>query len=231
MRATDVRKWIRGNAKFLAFVLLFGVFRTAIADWNPIPSASMHPNLLEGDVVLVNRLAFDVKVPLTDVIVAHTGNPQRGDIVTFFSPENGMRLIKRVIGLPGDRIEMRGKRLFVNGVAATYDDLGLADEPLARGVKALHLEEALPSGKDMADSRHEIQWLVRRAERDDFGPIEVPADHYLMLGDNRDNSEDSRWFGLVPREKLIGRAERILVSADYKDTWALRFARFGKSLY
>ena len=224
MRAKRVRQWIRSNAKFLAFVLLFGVFRTAVADWNPIPSASMHPNLLEGDVVFVNRLAFDVKLPLTEVVVAHTGDPRRGDIVTFTSPENGMRLIKRVIGLPGDTIEMRGKRLLVNGVAARYDDLGLADEPLVRGVKALHLEE------DTADNRHEIQWLVRRAERDDFGPLTVPADHYLMLGDNRDNSEDSRWFGLVPREKLIGRAERILVSADYKDTWALRFDRFGKPL-
>jgi signal peptidase I len=225
MSAQDMRNWLRGNAKFLAFVLLLGVFRTAIADWNPIPSASMHPNLLEGDVVFVNRLAFDVKVPLTDVVVARTGDPKRGDIVTFWSPGNGTRLIKRVIGLPGDTIEMRGKRLYVNGAVASYDELGLADEPLApRGVKALHLEE------ETGGNRHEIQWLVRRGQRDDFGPLAIPADHYLMLGDNRDNSEDSRWFGLVPRGKLIGRAERILVSADYKDTWALRFSRFGKSL-
>ena len=225
MRTTALCRWLRDNAKFLAFVLLFGVFRTAIADWNPIPSASMHPNLLEGDVVFVNRLAFDVKVPLTDVIVAHTGDPRRGDVVTFFSPQDGMRLIKRVIGLPGDTIEMRGKRLYVNGAVASYEELGLADEPLApRGVKALHVEE------DTAGNRHEIQWLARRGERDDFGPLTIPADHYLMLGDNRDNSEDSRWFGLVPREKLIGRAVRILVSADYKDTWAVRFDRFGKPL-
>jgi signal peptidase I len=222
----DARRWIRDNRWFLAFVLVFGVFRTAVADWNPIPSASMHPALLEGDVVFVNRLAFDVKVPLTDVIVAHTGDPKRGDVVTFFSPEDGTRLIKRVIGLPGEAIELRGKRLFVDGVPADYATLGLEDEPLARrGVKALHVEE------QTADNRHEIQWLANHGLRDDFGPIVVPPDHYLMLGDNRDNSEDSRWFGLVPREKLIGRAERILVSADYKDTWALRFKRFGKSLY
>src|SRR5882757_5694409 len=75
--------WMRDNRGFLGFLLFFGLFRTAIADWNPIPSPSMHPNLLEGDVVFVNRLAFDLKVPLTDVIVAHTGEPKRGDIVTF----------------------------------------------------------------------------------------------------------------------------------------------------
>jgi signal peptidase I len=220
-----IKTWIHENRRFLAFALLLGVFRTAVADWNPIPSGSMHPNLLEGDVVFVNRLAYDIKVPLTDVVVAHTGTPQRGDVVTFFSPEkNRMRLIKRVIGLPGDTIEMRGKKLLVNGVAADYAELGLDDEPLARGVKALHLEEST------SENAHEIQWLSRRLPQDDFGPIAIPADHYLMLGDNRDNSEDSRFFGLVARENIIGRAERILVSADYKDTWALRFSRFGKAL-
>jgi signal peptidase I len=216
---------LRENRQLLLFVLLLGVFRTAVADWNPIPSASMHPTLLEGDVVFVNRLAFDLKVPLTDVILAHTGEPARGDIVTFSSPDDGTRLIKRVIGLPGDTIEMRGKKLFVNGSAARYDSLGVVDEPLRRGVKALELVEGV------AGDRREIQWLARRGQRDDFGPTTIPAEHYLMLGDNRDNSEDSRWFGLVPREKLIGRAERILVSADYKGDGALRFDRFGKSLH
>jgi len=219
-----VKAFLRDNRQFIAFVVLFGVFRTAVADWNPIPSASMHPNLLEGDVVFVNRLAFDVKVPLTDVILAHIGEPKRGDVVTFSSPEDSERLIKRVIGLPGDTIEMRGKRLVINGREADYETLGLRDEPLVRGVKAMHVEE------DTADNRHEVQWLSRHAPADDFGPIVIPADHYMMLGDNRDNSLDSRFFGLVSRERLIGRAERILVSADYKDTWAVRFDRFGKKL-
>jgi signal peptidase I len=221
----DARRWLRDNRWFVAFFLVFGVFRTAVADWNPIPSASMHPALLEGDVVFVNRLAFDLKLPLTDVVVARTGDPRRGDVVTFTSPEDGTRLIKRVIGLPGETIEMRNKRLFVDGTPLDYATLGLEDEPFApRGVKALHVEE-----RD-AENRHEIQWLTERGRADDFGPIVVPRDRYLMLGDNRDNSHDSRYFGLVPREKLIGRAERILVSADYKNSWALRFDRFGKSL-
>ena len=156
---------LRANKGFILFLCLFGVFRTAVADWNPIPSASMRPNLLEGDVVFVNRLAFDLKIPLTDVIVARLGEPSRGDVVTFTSPQpDGTRLIKRVLALRN------------------------------------------------------------------FDPVRIPADHYLMLGDNRDDSGDSRVIGLVPREKLIGRAERILVSADYQGNWMPRTSRFGMSL-
>ena len=222
----DARRRIRNNRGFIAFVLVFGVFRTAVADWNPIPSASMHPALLEGDVVFVNRLAFDLKLPLTGISVARTGDPKRGDVVTFFSPKDGERLIKRVIGLPGETIEMRGKHLYVDGAAADYATLGLAPEPLApHGVQALHVEE------QTADDRHQIQWLARRGALDDFGPISVPAGQYLMLGDNRDNSEDSRYIGFVPRAKLIARAERILVSADILDRWQPRFTRFGSALH
>src|SRR3954454_23209124 len=107
--------WIRNNRAFLICILLFGVFRTAVADWNPIPSGSMRPTLLEGDVVFVNRLAFDLKVPLTDIAVVHLGEPRRGDIITFSSPRDGTRLIKRLIAVPGDTVEMRNRLLLVNG--------------------------------------------------------------------------------------------------------------------
>ena len=222
-----MNNWIRSNRGFLAFLLLFGLFRTAIADWNPIPSGSMRPNLLEGDVVFVNRLAFNLKMPLTNVIVARTGEPQRGDIVTFFSPKNGTRLIKRVVGLPGDTVEMRDKVVIVNGQPATYASIGAEMEPLADGgIDALHLDESI--GKD----EHIVQWLQtsRGAANDNFGPLAIPADHFLMLGDNRDNSADFRYFGLVPRNLLIGRAVTVLVSADIKGNWAPRFERFGERL-
>jgi signal peptidase I len=87
-----IGSWIRQNRGLLLFMVLFGLFRTAVADWNPIPSGSMHPGLLGGDVVFVNRLAYNLKVPLTDWVLAHTGEPQRGDIVTFSSPADGRRL-------------------------------------------------------------------------------------------------------------------------------------------
>ncbi|MDM0038442.1 signal peptidase I [Variovorax sp. J22G21] len=226
-----LQRLIRDNRGFLVLLLFFGLFRTAVADWNPIPSGSMRPNLLEGDVVFVNRLAFNVKVPLTDVIVAKTAEPQRGDIVTFSSPADGTRLIKRLVALPGDVVEMRHKRLVIDGQPDSYVPQGAGIEPVpgvVDGLRALRMEE---QGAAPGSPQRTIQWLPDVAARDDFGPVTVPADHFLMLGDNRDNSADSRYFGLVPRKLLIGRAERILVSADILDHWQPRFNRFGKSLY
>ncbi len=93
----------------------------------------MRPTLLEGDVVLVNRVAYDLKVPLTDISLAKLDNPQRGDVVTFSSPKDGMRLIKRIVGIPGDTLEMKDEVLWVNGVAATYRDAQAISEPIVPG--------------------------------------------------------------------------------------------------
>jgi signal peptidase I len=215
--------WIRQNRGFLLFLLLLGVFRTAVADWNPIPSGSMHPNLLEGDVVFVNRLAYNLKVPLTDVVLAHTGEPARGDIVTFSSPMDGRRLIKRIVALPGDTVQMRDRRLILDGQPVNYQFESLGADA-GDGSLEMTLQEAL------GRRAHQIQWASDRRVAADFGPIVIPPDQYLMLGDNRDNSADSRFIGLVQRKLLIGRAERILVSAAILDNWRPRLARFGAPL-
>jgi signal peptidase I len=215
---------IRQNRSLLVLLIGFGLIRTAVADYNPVPSGSMHPNILEGDVVLVNRLAYNVKVPLTDIIVSRLADPQRGDIVTFTSPQDGRRLIKRLIGLPGDSVAMRDKRLTINGRAVDYAALDRATDIDGGRRTALRLVETVDA------SAHRIQWLDGVRNAPDFGPLVIPADHYLMLGDNRDNSADSRYIGLVPREKIIGRAERILASVDMTGNWLPRFERFGRSL-
>ena len=221
-----MKNFIRANKGFIAFMLLFGVFRTAVADWNPIPSSSMRPNLLEGDVVFVNRLAFDLKVPLTDTIVTHTGEPQRGDVVTFSSPKDGTRLIKRLVALPGDVVEMRNEMLIINGKQAQYDAVQQVMEPAGKGeVPALRISERL----DGQSRRVQFIPLIDSPARS-FGPVTVPPGQYMMLGDNRDNSADSRYIGFVPRKLLIGRAERVLVSADTLGNWHPRFDRFGMSL-
>ena len=137
------RGLVRDNKGFILFLCLFGVFRTAVADWNPIPSSSMHPSLLEGDVVYVNRMAYDLKVPLTDIVVTHIGDPVRGDVVTFASPKDGTRLIKRIVAVPGDVVEMRNEQLVINGKPAQYQVLDAASP------------EALPGGIAEAYRLHE----------------------------------------------------------------------------
>ena len=222
-----MKSWITANKGFLMFLVLFGVFRTAVADWNPIPSGSMRPNLLEGDVVFVNRLAYNLKVPLTDVVVARLGEPARGDVVTFSSPKDGTRLIKRLIAVPGDVVEMRNERLVINGREAGYDMVGTVSEQVGATTArttAFQLTETT-DGEQRA-----ILVMPEISAARTFGPVTVPEGEYMMLGDNRDNSSDSRFIGFVPRELLIGRAERVLVSADINGNWMPRGSRFLMAL-
>lgn len=214
-------QWLKDNRGFVVFMLCFGVYRTAVADWNPIPSGSMRPTILEGDVVFVDRLAYDVKLPLTDISVARLGEPQRGDVVTFSSPVDGTRLIKRLVAVPGDVVEVRHGVLLINGVAAEYSDTTELAEHVAEGV----VLPAQRSTERVAGSSRTVQFLSGVGAQRSFGPVTVPADHFFMLGDNRDNSEDSRYIGFVPRHLLIGQANRILVSADITDRWQPRFER------
>ncbi len=219
-------QWLKNNRSFLIILLVFGLFRTALADWNPIPSESMHPTLLDGDVVLVNRVAYDLKVPLTDISIARLGEPRRGDVVTFHSPTDGVRLIKRLVGVPGDVVELRDDRLYINGVAANYAGLSAYREPRDYAGSTL----AVKSAETIDGSRREIQFLPEVTARRSFGPVVVPADSYFFLGDNRDDSGDSRYIGFVPRRLLIGRAHHVLVSANFKGNWRPRFERFGERI-
>jgi signal peptidase I len=214
-------RWFRANRGLLAFLVCLGFFRTAVADWNPIPSGSMRPTLLEGDVVLVNRLAFDLKVPLTEIALLRLGDPRHGDVVTFSSPRDGTRLIKRVIGLPGDQIELRNEVLYVNGVAADY----LQEQSIRESLRAGLDVPGVRALERSAGRSHAVQFMPLVQAPRDFGPIRVPADSYFMLGDNRDNSGDSRVIGMVARHLLIGRAHHVLVSADIKGNWMPRMSR------
>ena len=220
-----MRSWLRRNRGFVLFLLCFGLFRTAIADWNPIPSGSMRPTLLEGDVVLVDRLAYDVKLPLTDLRLIALGEPRRGDVVTFSSPTDGVRLIKRLVAVPGDVVEMRDERLFINGTAAEYSGFQSATELTAGGAVA-----ATRAIERLQASERTVQFLPAIAARRDFGPLRVPQDGYFVLGDNRDNSTDSRYIGFVPRRLLIGRAHHILVSANILHDWLPRVERIGQRI-
>jgi signal peptidase I len=223
----NMKKWLKENRSFVIFLLCLGFFRTAIADWNPVPSGSMRPTLLEGDVVLVNRIAYDFKIPLTQVSLARLGEPERGDIVTFFSPRDGKRLVKRLIGVPGDVIEMKDEVLVINGVASRYSDAHRVVDPVGDDERLLPALRATEHGIGAA---HVVQAIPAVSAMRSFGPVSVPEDHYFFLGDSRDNSIDSRYYGVVPRSALIGRAHHILVSADILDRWQPRFDRVGARL-
>src|ERR1700758_5522191 len=115
--------WVKEIRPLLIVALVLFAIRSSLADWNDVPTGSMKPTIVEGDRVYVNKLAYDLKVPFTTWHIAQWSNPQRGDIVVFYSPKDGTRLVKRVIGLPGDTIELRDDQLFINGQAVDYTTL------------------------------------------------------------------------------------------------------------
>src|SRR2546423_12721479 len=127
---------------FLAMLLVISSLRSALADWNDVPTGSMKPTIEEGDRVVVNKLAYDLKIPFTTIEVAKWSDPKRGDIVVLFSPVDGTRLVKRVIAIPGDRIEMRENQLLVNGQAASWKPIGQAEDP-EQGPSVVY-DETLP---------------------------------------------------------------------------------------
>ncbi len=205
-----MKSFLKDNRGFIAFLVCFGFFRLAIADWNPIPSGSMRPTLVEGDVVLVNRLAYDFKLPLSDVSILQTGAPQRGDVITFTSPRDGVRLIKRLVAVPGDVVEMHDAVLTINGVRAEYRDARTVAEPLEQGGSIA----ALLATERIAGSERTVQFLPDVSAMRDFGPLVVAQDQYFFLGDNRDNSSDSREWGPVSEKEIVGKAIAVWMHKD-----------------
>lgn len=220
------REWVRPLAIPL---LLITAAKSAVADINPVPTGSMKPTVLEGDVVFVNKLAYDLKVPFTTVHLVQWGDPARGDIVVCFEPGKGTRLLKRIVGLPGDTIELRSETLFINGHALAYAPL----PPTAAGVPDLDPRErsaALFAREQLGRHAHAVMVLPRMPAMRSFGPLKVPAGAYFVMGDNRDNSEDSRFFGFVPRDQIVGQAKGVFVSGDMTHWLRPRFDRFFSRL-
>ena len=220
------RDWVRPLA--VPFLLIAGA-KSALADINYVPSGSMQPTILPGDVLFINKLAYDLRVPFTTVRLAHWAEPARGDVVVCFAPDDSTRLVKRVIGLPGDTIELRRDQLFLNGLPASYASLPTT----ARGVCDLAPVERTAARffrEDLGSHHHAMMVLRGRPVLREFAPVRVPAGHYLMLGDNRDNSRDSRFFGFMPRAEIIGEAKAVVVSADLNHWLRPRFNRFFTAL-
>lgn len=221
---TSWLEWAKEWIKSISIaVLLFLVLRTFLVQTFVITSGSMEDTLLVGDMLMVNRAAIGSRIPLTDVRIPGYSSPRRLDVIVFDPPhEEDLKLVKRLIGMPGDTISMRDRTLYINGVAQ--------DEPYVKHA-------------DIGDEAHPwMEWqrdflapgVERRSyapTRDTWGPLVIPDDRYLMLGDNRETSLDSRYWGLLEGWRLEGRAVFIYFSYN-KDSYRpfpwLREVRWGR---
>ena len=189
-----------GEALFIALILAL-VIRAFVVQAFSIPSGSMIPTLLVGDYLLVNKFSYGIRNPFTNKVLIPTWKPQRGDVAVFIFPQDPTKdYIKRVIGLPGDRVQIINKKVFINGQPYQIPQTRFADK------------ELIPANQ---------------SPRDNFGPVVVPKDSYFFMGDNRDQSYDSRFWGFVPMNDLRGKAEVIYFSWEGSDHQPLYLAFLG----
>jgi signal peptidase I len=209
----------RDNRKFLLILASIVCFKSAVADLNSISGRSMQPTLLDGDKVWVNKLAYDLKIPFTGISLMEIGDPQRGDIVIIDSEAAGKRLIKRIIGVPGDTVYMRNNMLIVNGEIVDHT-------VLSEGHDGIVITEHL------FDQTHQALLTSPRNRRltRSYGPARVPEDHFFVLGDNRDNSADRRLYSFIPRSQLVGRSSSVVFSLDNEHSFRPRTERFMADL-
>jgi len=188
------------SRSFFPIIVAVLALRSFVVEPFRIPSGSMEPTLYPGDFILVNKFDFGVRLPVVNAKILDTGSPQRGDIAVFRYPEDpSVAFIKRIVGLPGDRLEYRDKQLYVNGVPAPTRKEGVSNGYEVR------LEQ-------LGETNHAIQF--RQGQRNMPWEYVVPEGHYFVMGDNRDNSRDSRFWGPLPEENLIGKAFLIWMNLD-----------------
>ena len=207
---------------FIVMILVVSSLRSALADWNDVPTGSMKPTIEVGDRVVVNKLAYDLKVPFTTIELMKWADPKRGDIVVLFSPVDGTRLVKRVVALPGDTVAMSDNQLLINGKAAQWSAMVPAEDA-EQGL-------TLVTNETMFGRRHLMMLTPHVPAVRSFGPVTVPAGQYFVLGDNRDNSNDSRFIGFISRRQIVGRAMAVAFSLDRSHYFTPRMDRFFKRL-
>lgn len=221
------KQWLELRGVLL-FVCILVPMKSSFADWNWVPSGSMNPTIVEGDLVFINKLAYDLRVPLSLARVAEWSDPQKGDISVLLSPDGGTRLVKRVIGTPGDSIEMRDNVLFINGEALEYSEL---PDDKSSDISDPLRNHSLFATEILGGRAHAVMATPGlKSDNRNFDQLVVPEGQYFVMGDNRDNSRDSRVIGFVERERFLGRAERVLLSFDILDKYQPRWSRFGSRL-
>ncbi|MDB3936280.1 signal peptidase I [Granulosicoccus sp.] len=213
----SLRRILKENKTIFLFIILMTVFRSSIADWNTVPTGSMKPTIIEGDRILVNKMAYDIRVPFTHHSLYNIADPARGDIIIFDSKVSDLKLVKRVIGVPGDVVELTDNVLRINGETLSYEDL--SSTPVTQD-----------KSEDLLGVPHNVRVRKAGSSLSSFQPVRVPDGFYLALGDNRDNSSDSRVIGFVPRREIVGRTRSVVLSFDYDNYYIPRSDRFFHTL-
>ena len=213
---------------FFPVILIVLLVRSFLAEPFRIPSSSMMPTLLIGDFILVNKFAYGLRWPVLDKKFIEVGEPARGDVVVFRYPRNPSQdYIKRVIGMPGDEVVYRNKTLYVNGAPVAQDPLGrYIGEGSGRDMTGAELKLERLEGVEHRILQRSAAYFVPQGE----GLWKVPAGHYFVMGDNRDNSEDSRYWGFVPEENLVGKAFLIWMNWDGRNG-GIDFERLGTVIH
>lgn len=209
---SGLKTFFRQNYGFLIFLVLLFACRSSIADWYHVPSGSMLPTIVEGDRVFVEKMAYRLDVPFSDIPIMQLATPQRGDIITFESKVANERLIKRIIGLPGDQVAMLNNQLVING--ELQPQLGEDDDRM----------------EQLVGHHHALRLSAPRSELASFPVVTVPEGHYLVLGDNRNHSADSRVYGFVPLEEISGKATLVITSLDMDNYYIPRANRWFEKL-
>jgi signal peptidase I len=217
---------------FFPVILIVFLLRSFLVEPFRIPSGSMLPSLYIGDFILVNKFSFGIRLPVINRKVVDLADPKRGDVVVFRFPHDpSINYIKRVVGVPGDRVVYKGKALYINGKAMEQSDV----RPYASSTLGDLYGEVVRATEELDGTKHDIL----KMDRPDPDAVErvVPAGHYFVMGDNRDQSNDSRFWGFVPDENLVGRAFLIWFSwdlADRSDKWfwqRILWERIGNTIH
>ena len=212
--------WLDWTAGLFPVILVVFLLRSFLFEPFKIPSGSMIPTLLVGDLILVNKYHYGVRLPVINKKIINNNDPQRGDVMVFrFPKDTSVDYIKRVVGIPGDEISFRNQQLFVNGEAAPLEQTpppGFYDEEALRYFPEFkekfgsveHRILVNPQSQPFYGAEDKITFPFRENCRYSAEGVtcKVPAGHYFMMGDNRDNSQDSRFWGFVPDENIVGRA-------------------------
>ncbi|HTQ36462.1 MAG TPA: signal peptidase I [Steroidobacteraceae bacterium] len=236
-------------------VVLVLVLRSFLFEPFRIPSDSMMPTLQDGDFILVNKFAYGLRLPVLNTRILGIGEPQRGDVVVFrYPPDPGINYIKRVVGLPGDRVKVVSDHVYVNGVPLPnkllghYSDGCYQNMRLSEVQTGNHVHHTLScltpdflAGPPLPGCNRKIDRGYVCSETDpplaggvtdrgDAAEVTVPAGNYLMIGDNRDNSEDGRYWGFVPEANLVGSARRVWFNFDFKRHPLIDWSRIGRKI-